>query len=779
MIACPAPQPVARTAPRSLRLPRTVSFLLLSWAAGALLGAPLYPDRGRRSELLKPCDEHYDRGRRGQAAGCYRELIDRSADPAAQAEAFWRLGDLKSANERFRDAVNASPDDPDLRVRWGYLYVQSHQEGEAAKLFAEALERDKNHVAAKLGAASVMAGRFEGEALERVNEALEAKPEQVGGYLLLARMALEEGDLEKAEKSLRTALEKVESLQASPLETYALLASLDLLRQNPDSEWIDKALAHNPAFGKIYAEQAHFYVITRRYRQATERLRKAVALDPTLWQAHADLGVNLMREGLEGEGRRRLEIAYNGDPYSAKTVNTLRLMDSFGDFVTLSNKERAAPADEQELLASLTKPEILVKLHKDEAELLRPYVFELSERAVAGFSKKYDFTPEKPIQIELYPNHDDFAVRTMAMPGIGLLGVTFGYVVAMDSPSGREPGGFHWGTTLWHELAHVFTLEATDHLAPRWYSEGVSMYEEWQGDPRWGESIGPDFISAVRQEKLLPIAELDRGFIRPRFPGQVQISYMQAGLVCRFIAREWGEEKLAVLLRGFARNTSTADNIEAALGLDAEEFDSRFQDYLREFIGPVLDGLKGWRGDLQKALEAAREEDWESVVEPAVEAKQTYPQYVGSGNPYVLLAEAYDRTGKRDAAIGELSAYERRGGRNPEMLKKLGKWLAEAGRGAEAAWVYEGIVYNWPQDEEVHRRLGDLLYDQGEYRRAAREFHAVLALDPLNKADADYNLARTYDKMGDRRKARRHVLLSLENAPTFGPALKLLMKIKE
>ena len=477
-------------------------------------------------------------------------------------------------------------------------------------------------------------------------------------------------------------------------------------------------MAHNPAFGKIYAEQAHFYVITRRYRQATERLRKAVALDPTLWQAHADLGVNLMREGLEGEGRRRLEIAYNGDPYSAKTVNTLRLMDSFGDFVTLSNKERAAPADEQELLASLTKPEILVKLHKDEAELLRPYVFELSERAVAGFSKKYDFTPEKPIQIELYPNHDDFAVRTMAMPGIGLLGVTFGYVVAMDSPSGREPGGFHWGTTLWHELAHVFTLEATDHLAPRWYSEGVSMYEEWQGDPRWGESIGPDFISAVRQEKLLPIAELDRGFIRPRFPGQVQISYMQAGLVCRFIAREWGEEKLAVLLRGFARNTSTADNIEAALGLDAEEFDSRFQDYLREFIGPVLDGLKGWRGDLQKALEAAREEDWESVVEPAVEAKQTYPQYVGSGNPYVLLAEAYDRTGKRDAAIGELSAYERRGGRNPEMLKKLGKWLAEAGRGAEAAWVYEGIVYNWPQDEEVHRRLGDLLYDQGEYRRA-------------------------------------------------------------
>ena len=748
-------------------------------AAAAALGAPLHPDRGRRSELLEPCDAHYDRGRRGQAAACYRELIARVADPAVQAEAFWLLGDLKSANERFRAAVNASPDDPDLRVRWGRLYVQSHQEGEAAKLFAEALERDEHHVAAKLGAAGVMGRRFEGPALEKVNEALKAKPEQVEGYLLLARMALEEGDLEKAERSLRTALEKVESLQASPLETYSLLASLDLLRQNPDSEWIDKALAHNPAFGNIYAEQAHFYVITRRYREAAERLRKAVALDPALWRAHAELGVNLMREGLEAEGRRHLEIAYGGDPYSAKTVNTLRLLDSFGDFTTFSNKDGAALLSEEDLSASLTKPEILVKLHKDEAELLRPYVFALAERAVAEFSRKYDFTPKKPVCIELYPNHDDFAVRTMAMPGIGLLGVTFGYVVAMDSPSGREPGGFHWGTTLWHELAHVFTLEATDHLVPRWYSEGVSMYEEWQGDPRWGESVGPDFISAVNKEKLLPIAELDRGFIRPRFPGQVQISYMQAGLVCRFIAREWDEGKLTDLLRGFARNVSTADNVEAVLGVDPEEFDSRFQDYLRDFIGPALDGLKSWRGDLRKALEAARGEDWEAVVKPALAARETYPQYVGSGNPYVLLAEAYDRAGKRDAAVGELLAYEQRGGRNPDMLKKLGKWLEEAGRSEKAARVYDGILYNWPQDEEVHRRLGGLLYDKGDYRRAAREFHAVLALDPLNKADANYNLARTYDKMGDRRKARRHVLLALESAPTFGPALKLLMEIRK
>ena len=263
--------------------------------------------------------------------------------------------------------------------------------------------------------------------------------------------------------------------------------------------------------------------------------------------------------------------------------------------------------------------------------MLRPYVLDLTERAIDVFSKKYGFELKRPVRVELYPNHDDFAVRTMAMPGIGLLGVTFGYVVAMDSPSGRPPGEFHWGTTLWHELAHVFTLESTDHLVPRWYSEGISMYEEWMADPRWGETGTPDFIGAVQKDALLPVAELDRGFIRPRYPGQVAVSYMQAGYICRFIAERWGERRLVELLEGFAANEPTASNITAVLGIDPEEFDERFNRYLREDLGPALDGLPRWRRNLKRALEAARDEDWEAVFSPARDAKEAYPQHVGGG----------------------------------------------------------------------------------------------------------------------------------------------------
>ncbi len=679
------------------------------------------------------------------------------------------LGDLKAANERFREAVRLTPESPDLRVRWGYLYIDSHQDQEAAKLFDEALEIEEEHVPARLGMARVLATRFDGKAIELAQATLDDHPRQAEGHLLLGRMALEEGSLDEARESLDAALRESLQLKIAPLEAYALLASLEMLEGTRDNEWVGRALEYNPRYGEVYAEQAHFYVITRRYREATERLRKAIRVNPRLWRAHAELGVNLMREGLDEEGARHLEIAYEGDPYSAKTVNTLRLLDTYDRFETFPGEVRAGHDE----------PRALIRLDQDESALLLPYVLDLTERAIDAFTRKYAFELQRPVRVELYPNHDDFAVRTLAMPGIGLLGVTFGYVVAMDSPSGREPGGFHWGTTLWHELAHVFTLESTDHLVPRWYSEGISMYEEWMADPRWGESVTPEFISALRKDELLPVADLDRGFIRPRYPGQVAVSYLQAGYVCRFIAESWGESKLVELLRGFGDSeVTTSSNIQDVLGVGPEEFDKRFLAHIKQFLGAALDGMPRWQRNLKRALEAFRNEDWEAVLDPARAARDAYPQHVGAGSAYGLLAMAHDKMGDREAAIEDLLEYERRGGRQPETLKKLGRWLEEAGRDAEAIYTYDGLIYNWPQDEEVHARLGDLLLESGEHALAKREFEAVLALDPLDRAAAEYNLARAYVKMGDSANARLHVLRALERAPTYRPALQLLTQVK-
>ena len=106
-------------------------------------------------------------------------------------------------------------------------------------------------------------------------------------------------------------------------------------------------------------------------------------------------------------------------------------------------------------------------MSKEEAPVLGDYAVALAHRALDTLSKRYEFTPKGPILIEIFPKHDDFAVRTLGLPGmIGALGACFGRVVTMDSPNARPPGEFQWEATLWHELAHVITLQMSNQRDP-------------------------------------------------------------------------------------------------------------------------------------------------------------------------------------------------------------------------------------------------------------------------------------------------------------------------
>src|SRR5690606_872663 len=283
-----------------------------------------------------------------------------------------------------------------------------------------------------------------------------------------------------------------------------------LVRDRDPERWLRSVRAYNPRYGVAYEQLAHFEIMRRRYREATQLLRQAVTAQPELWSAHAELGLNLLRLGDLQAARRHLTTAYSGDPYSPIIVNSLRLLDRIDEFELLVTNVDAG---------GRTVP-LQLRLHKSEAQILNPYIVELTRSAIETFSRRYRFELQEPVTIELYPDHDDFAVRVAALPGIGLLGVTCGTVVAMDSPAGRSRGDFHWGSTLWHELAHVFTLEATDHRVPRWLSEGISVFEEWRTGPTPGVAIPPEVITALSEGKFLPVSELDAGFIRPNYPNQ-------------------------------------------------------------------------------------------------------------------------------------------------------------------------------------------------------------------------------------------------------------------
>lgn len=716
------------------------------------------------------CDRLHWRGRTEESGPCYAALLDNASDPAVRAEAAWALNDRHAANGLYRRAVEAAPGDAALRIRWGDLYAASHQNADAIGLYREALERDADNAFARLGIARVLIASFD-PAADDVLASLVDDPLVGGGaravaLMLTARAALESGNIDTALIALDEAGTIVVRDDWPPLDVYALRAAADLIDGTDTGPWTADALAYNPRWGEIYATPAHFYVITRRYREAIDLYQQAVDIEPGLAAAHEQLGINLLRDNQLSRARRHLEIAYAEDPFSPRAVNTLRLLDSFTNFRLI-----------EDLPESGGEMPVVLRLHEDEADAIAPYAIELARRSIAEFSGRYGFDLREPVIIEMYPDHEDFAVRTAGMPGIGILGATFGYVVAMDSPSARPPREYQWGTTLWHEMAHVFTLEATDHLVPRWFSEGISVHEEWRSGPNPGIRLPIRIYTAMDEDVFLPIGLLDEGFIRPEYEDQVFVSYMQAGLVCDYIERNWGIDGLRGLLDAFGDGLETAAAIQTVLGVAPERFDEMFAAHIDSTHGETIAALPQWqalRGDAVAAFEA---EDWDAVIRHAGPMVDILPQYVEPDSPYLLLARAHEQLGDDAAALDALERFWTLGGYEPDALGRLADALDGAGRNEDAIRALAAINLVDPLDLELHHRLGTRLLEAGRAADALRELEIALALDPHDKAAVWYQLARAHESLGQRDAAQQSLLEALDIAPGYRPAQRLLLEL--
>ncbi|MBI4874230.1 MAG: tetratricopeptide repeat protein [Acidobacteria bacterium] len=628
-----------------------------------------------------------------------------------------------------------------MKVRWGRLFLERFQPADAEALFQEALEIEPKNAAAVLGLALVAAETFDRRAVELAEQAAQLDPKLTEGYELLARLALEEGDFERASK------------EAGRAGSFTIPGIITLLNDGPPEARFDA-----PA----YAEAGRQFVLNRRYEEAVELFRKALALNPRLWAAHSDLGVQLMRLGLEKEAREHLERAYNSGYKSPAVVNSLRLLDSYANFDLIREGG------------------IVLKLHKKESALLRPYVEAELRRAIQTYQRKYRFQLERPVQVELYPDHEDFAVRTLGMPGLGALGVSFGYVVAMDSPSGRKPGSFHWASTLWHELSHVYVLAMTRHRVPRWFTEGLAVHEETAVSPEWGDRLSPDVLLALKGRKLLPIETLDRSFVRPSYPAQVVVSYFQAGRTCDYIAEKWGFAKLIEMVGDFGRKKSTPQVIEERLGLKPEEFDKQFLAWLEPKTKKTVEGFDAWRKGIQQLQETLTEKKFDLVLSQAPALRDLYPDYVEAGSAYEALAEAHLALKDKPKAMAALEAYARAGGRDPHVLKQLAAWQEETGRKTDAAATLDRLNFITPTgDEQLHRKLGELYLETADAEKAIREFSAALASQPGDLAAAHFNLARAYRAANRLEQAKEQVVLALEAAPGYRAAQKLLLELSK
>ena len=696
-------------------------------------------------------------GHDAEAHACF-EALTRSSEAYFRAEGFWGLEEWDRANEQFRLATQPADSKPLYKVRWGLLLHNRFNEKEAADLFTEALQKDPSNAAAYVGLARVSADAFDGKAAALLEKAIALDPKLAEPHELMAELALENDDRDAAAAEANKAI----ALERDALDAMATRAAIELLADRPPDSWIAKIAEVNPHYGEGYAEIAHQLELHYRYSDAVTYYRKAIAASPDLWSAHSALGIELMRLGKDDEPRHELELSYNKGYRDAATVNSLRLLDSYKNFVTIRDDRT------------------ILKLHKSEAAILEPYVQPELHAIIATYEKKYRMKIDGPVQVEFYPDHEDFAVRTMGMPGLGALGVTFGDVVAMDSPSARKPGDFNWGATLWHEMSHVYILSATNHRVPRWFAEGLAVHEEGEHSREWGNRATPEVLLAIRDKVLLPVAKLDRGFVHPDYPSEVVVSYFQAGAICEFIKEKWSEEKLLDMVHSYARSQTTQQVIQQNLGLTSEDFDKQFFAWIDQKYASEASHFDAWREKLKALVSAAQQKQYDTVVKDGPDIVAMYPEYVGEASAYEWLAEADKARGDSKAEEAILTAYEHAGGQSLEMLTRLASLEESTGKKDEAIATLQRLNYIYPvKDEELHRKLGDLLYAQKQYEGAIREYNVLVASNPVDKAGAQFVLAQAYFAANQKDKAEESVLAALETAPDYRPAQKLLLQLKQ
>jgi tetratricopeptide (TPR) repeat protein len=706
-------------------------------------------------------------GKDAEATDCF-EALAKSGDAYLMGEGYWGLGDYEKAKSEFEVAVGM-PKSPALwHVRYGMLFHERFNNEEAAKLYEEALGIDPKSALAYLGLAQLSAEGFDDKAADYISRAITMEPKMVEAHEFLANMLLEDLKIDEAGKEADTAIELAPyagaeaGANSDALEAMAIHAAIDVLQdKNAEADaWLAKISAVNPGYGEGYAIVARHLVLNRRYEDGVAYYRKAIEVDPTDWAARSELGINLMRLGQEDEPKQQLAMSFNNGQTDLPTSNSLKLLDSYANFVTYTDNAT------------------ILKLNKKEADLLRPYFEEQLHKAIATYSAKYKMTLPGPVQLEVYPDHPDFEVRALGMPGLGALGVTFGQVVAMDSPSGRVPGEFNWGATLWHEMSHVFILTATNYRVPRWFTEGLAVHEEGQANPEWANRLTPEVVSAIKAKKLLPVADMDKGFIFSEYPGQVLVSYYQAGTICDYIVERWGNDAILGMVHSFTTLKTTPEAIEANLHETPEQFDKDYAAWLDKRVGGTVENFDKWREQLKALVGMAEKNDDDGVIAAAAAVIKMYPEYVEDANAYEIVANAQLVKGNKQIAADALKLYELVGGEDPKTLKKLASLEEDLGQPKDAAATLDRLNFIYPEDEDLHRKLGELWLAQGNAVGAVREYAAVLALKPLDMASAEFDLAKAYLAAGDKAKAEDSVLASLEVAPGYQPAQKLLLEIE-
>ena len=713
------------------------------------------PSRYASREKLVAMGRYYA-GRGEDARQVLRLFFDRvrEADPdfleayIATAELAIAKGDFRVASETLRQAESVDPTDP----RLFYLQAQAWAPSDPSKAQAaidQALRLNPNHVDSLLFRVDQLIDREAyGQAHRLITRVLGVNPHEPRAWAYLAVLAHLRGEFE--------------------IERLMRAAALSPWDDNPEVDHL---------IGRKLSDKY-------RFAEGAEYQQRALGSDPGHVPSSFQLAQDMLRLGHDGPGWEMAERVSDRDPYNVVAHNLVMLRDRIRDYRILESDD------------------LRVRMEGREAEIYGEAVLELLGEARDVLFEKYRVEPDGPIVVEIFPQQQDFAIRTFGLPGgAGFLGVCFGRVITANSPASQGERPSNWKSVLWHEMCHVVTLGKTNNRMPRWLSEGISVYEERQRDPGWGEQMTPRYRQMLLED-LTPVSRLSGAFLTPPSPLHLQFAYYQSSLVVEFLVERHGFDALLGILDDLGDGLAINDALVRHVG-PLERLDVEFADDARgraEAFGSGLDwSREGIPGEASSpAMRAWREAHPDNVWAMSDQAR--VHALAGRWQPAIDLLERLREGGvtggERGGVLERLAiAYGELGDRQLER-RALDEWIEASGDALpgllrrsqmaadESDWETvladaERILAIQPLLPAGHLAKADAAERLGRPAATLAAMRSLAAIDPIDRPAMRYRAASALAALGRTGEARREVLMALEEAPRYREALGLLASLHE
>jgi tetratricopeptide (TPR) repeat protein len=401
--------------------------------------------------------------------------------------------------------------------------------------------------------------------------------------------------------------------------------------------------------------------------------------------------------------------------------------------------------------------------------------------------------------VEIFPEQKEFAIRTFMMPGgEGFLAVCFGNVITANSPASQTASPVNWHAVLWHEFCHVVTLGLTKNKMPRWLSEGISVYEERQANPSWGQSMTPKYREMILGGELTPVGNLSAAFLTAKTPMHVQFAYYESSLVVEYLVQRFGLDALKKILRdlgngleinaAIAQNTAPMDQIEKEFSKFAKDRAEQLGQHL-EWTRPQPGGQLGGEFGLdlhpnnyyrltRDAKKLLSEKKWAEAKAPLQTLLDNYPEATGSDNAWSLLAAAHRGLKETDQERETLSKLATIDSTALDAYTRLMEIASEKQDWVSVTENAERFLAVNPLVPLPYQFLGRATEAVGQPKLAIAAYQTLLLLDPSDPAEAHFRVAKLLRQTGEP-GAKRHVLQALEEAPRYREALRLLLDIKQ